>query len=84
MAYEAGAPMVDGITETAPDGAPVHLRLMKLLAQRPGGSQRKVADALALLEQAAGEEADEQMRDRITAGVCLIRGLKSDQGEYGR
>jgi len=76
--YSAGAPIVDGITETAPEGAPVTVRLMELLAQRPGGSQRKVADALALLEQAAGEEADERLRDRISAGVALIRGLKDE------
>lgn len=73
-----GAPIVAGLTETAPEGAPLHVQLMNLLSQRPGGSQRKVADALSLLEQAIGEESDERVRDRLAAGVSLIRGMKED------
>ena len=75
-----GAPVVPGLTETAPEGAPLHLQLVKLLSQRPGGSQRKIADALALLEQAIGEEGDEKLRDRISAGISLIRGMKGEDG----
>lgn len=75
-----GAPVVEGLTETAPEGAPLHLQLIKLLSQRPGGSQRKIADALALLEQAIGEESDERMRDRLTAGVSMIRGMDDKDG----
>ncbi len=73
-----GAPIVPGLTETAADGIPLHVQLIKLLSQRPGGSQRKVADALALLEQAIGEEANERVKDRISAGMALIRGLKDE------
>ena len=73
-----GAPVVSGLTETSPEGEPMHLRLMHLLSQRPGGSQRKIADALALLEQAVGEESDERVKDRVSAGVALIRGMKDD------
>ena len=82
MAYETGAPIVSGLTETAPEGAPMHVQLMELLARRPGGSQRKVSDALALLEEAVGEEQDERVRDRISAGVSMIRGMKN--GDYER
>ena len=76
--YETGAPVIPGLTETAEDGAPLHQRLIHLLSQRSGGSQRKVADALALLEQAIGEEADERVRDRLSAGVSLIRGMAGE------
>ena len=73
-----GAPVIPGLTETAPESVPLHEQLMHLLSQRPGGAQRKIADALALLEQAVDEEGDERVRDRITAGVSLIRGMKDD------
>ena len=73
-----GAPVVPGLTETSPEGEPLHLQLVKLLSQRPGGAQRKIADALALLEQAVGEESDERVRDRVAAGISLIRGMKEN------
>jgi hypothetical protein len=72
------APVVPGLTQDAPGGAPLHVRLMDLLAQRPGGSTRKVADALTLLEEAASVEQDQRVRDRIAAGVALIRGFKDE------
>lgn len=78
---QVGAPVVEGLTETAESGTPLHLRLINLLSQRPGGSQRKIADALALLEQAVGEESDERVRDRIAAGVSLIRGMGDKDNE---
>ena len=77
---DVGAPIVPGLTETAVDGAPLHVQLINLLSRRPGGSQRKVADALALLEQAIGEESEERVRDRLAAGVALIRGLNGEEG----
>ena len=77
---DVGAPVVPGLTETAADGVPLHVQLIQLLSRRPGGSQRKVADALALLEQAIGEESEERVRDRLSAGVALIRGLNGEEG----
>lgn len=79
---DTGAPVVSGLTETAPDGVPLHQRLVDLLSQRPGGAQRKIADGLALLEQAVGEESDERVRNRVSAGIALIRGLKDDGERY--
>ena len=77
---QTGAPIVSGLTETSETSVPLHTRLIALLSQRPGGSQRKVADALALLEQAIGEESEERVRDRLAAGVALIRGLNGEEG----
>lgn len=69
-----GAPIIEGLTQTAQEAAPLYLRLADVMAQRPGGSGRKLADAIALLEQAAGEESDQRVRGRITAGISMIRG----------
>ena len=69
-----GLPVVEGLTETSADAEPLHVRLMGLLAQRRGGSHQKVADALALLEDATTLEGDAKVRERIQAAVALIRG----------
>lgn len=69
-----GLPVVEGLTETSRDAEPMHVRLMQALSERRGGSQRKVADALALLEDATTLEGDAKVRERIQAAVALIRG----------
>ena len=78
---DTGAPVVPGLTEVAPDGVPLHQRLVDLLSQRPGGAQRKIADGLALLEQAIGEESDERLKNRLAAGISLIRGMSNGDNE---
>lgn len=73
-----GAPVVPGLTETGEHSAPLHVQLVELMSRRPGGARQYLADGLALLEQAISEESDERMRDRIAAGVALIRGTRSE------
>lgn len=69
-----GLPVVEGLTETSRDAEPLHVRLMQAMSERRGGSSRKVADALALLEDATTLEGDAKVRERIQAAVALIRG----------
>lgn len=69
-----GLPVVEGLTETSRDAEPLHVRLMQAMSERRGGSHRKVADALALLEDATTLEGDAKVRERIQAAVALIRG----------
>ena len=76
-------PTVAGLTETARDAEPLHVRLMQVMAERPGGSRQEVADAVALLETAASREGDERVRDRLRAAVALIRGTGRRNGEDG-
>lgn len=73
---QAGAPIIKGLTETGETGAPLHVQLVELMSRRPGGSRQYLADGLALLEQAISDESDERVRDRISAGISLIRGLR--------
>ena len=80
---ETGFPVVNGLTETSRDAESMHERLIAVLSQRRGGSQQKVADALALLEDASNLEGNEDVRERLQAAVTLIRGTgrKKDRDE---
>ena len=69
----AELPLVDGVTQTAPDSEPIHLRLMNFLAQRPGGAQQDLTEGLAALERAYSRESDETLRGRIAAAISMIR-----------
>lgn len=78
-----GLPVVEGLTETSRDAEPLHVRLMQVLSERRGGSRKKVADALALLEDAISMEGDAKVRERLQAAVTLIRGTgrKTDEND---
>lgn len=74
-----GLPVVEGITETARDAQPMHLRLMEVLAQRPGAGRNHIAEALSSLEAAVRVEGDEDVRRRLIAGIAALRGTTLDE-----
>ena len=76
-----GLPMVEGLTETSEDSEPLHVKLMALLSQRPAASRSGIADALALLEDAWSAEANSDVKERIAAGISMLRGgsMKDDE-----
>lgn len=69
-----GFPLIAGLTETAPAGDSVFVRLHEALAARPGGAQTDLLDALSSLERAYGSEANAQVRARIKAAQALLAG----------
>lgn len=74
-------PTIPGLTETSRETAPLYRQLMDVLSRRSGASQGKIAEAIDRLEVAAGEEADEETRNRILAGIAVIRGCPDDGDE---
>ena len=69
----ADYPLVDGLTQTADQSEPLHLRLAEFLAQRPGASGDDVVAAIGSLERAFKHEGDERVRGRLAAAISLLR-----------
>lgn len=65
-------PVVDGLTETAPDGESLPSRLTAFLAQRPGTAASEMSRALHALEDAFSKEANPKLRARIMAARSLL------------
>ena len=74
-------PLVDGLTETSQEGAPLHERLARFLAQRPGAAGQHVQEALTSLERGFSLEGDEKAKARIAAAISMLRGVgNGDRG----
>ena len=71
---ESDVPLVDGLTETAPDGDSLVMRLTEFLSRRPGGASQDIAMAISALEQAHGKETDSTVKTRVSAALGLLRG----------
>lgn len=77
----ADLPLVDGLTQTAPDSEPVHAKLMAYLAQRPGGAQQDIAEGLAALERGFSRESDQATKQKIAAALAILRGSSSREDD---
>lgn len=73
MAYgDDDMPVVEGLTETSPEGMSLPSRLTALLAQRPGAANGAMSRALAALEEGYQKEPNPKLRARIAAARSLL------------
>lgn len=73
--------VVPGLTETSRDGESMLTRLTDVLANRPGNGREKIADAVALLHDAARIEGDPELRARIEAAVGMLLGTDGEDDD---
>lgn len=66
-------PVLDGLTETAPDTATMTSRLVDVITSRPGRAQDDLESGITMLERAYSREPDKRLKATLRRALSVLR-----------